>query len=852
MQRAHGGAWQEIRGYIGHWLIGGAVFAATGIAPEEWYSKIFETLQVSGDVELHVSGHVIGPWPTNLIIRVILLVIGASMITRGLFRRYRRRQAAPEVPAPSAPPPVSVQVVINERPALATARESAAPAAHPGDKPIVLPYPSLGTLFKGRDAFLRRLHESLTRADGSTSAIVSQALYGLGGIGKTRAAVEYAWAHRADYAALLFVQADSPDALHRNLAALTGPLALPEHEATDEQVRLHAVLAWLRARPGWLLILDNVDTTPALNEAVRLMGQLAGGHVLLTSRLDSFAPHVESLELDVLAPEDAVAFLLERTPRRRQAADDAAEAQAVAEELGRLALALEQAGATIDHRRCGFAEYLALWRGSREKVLGWARPEITGYPRAVAATWQTSVAQLTGPGRHLLERLAWLAPEPVPEFLLEVPIDGAVATDQREALLDLAAYSLVTRDPERERFSVHRLVQDATRRSLDAAAARQRLGEALGWVNDAFTGDPSDVRSWPRLDPLAPHARAVAEQADAAGIAEPTAKLMNELDLLFNTKALHAQAEPLLRRALAIYDASLGRDHLYVATCLNNLANLLQATNRLPEAEPLYRRALAIGDADLGKDHPSVATRLNNLAQLLKATNRLDEAEPLMRRALAITEASLGKDHPDLAIRLNNLARLLHDTKRFAEAERLIRRALAIDEASFGKDHPNVAICLNTLAQLLQDTDRLGEAEPLMRRALAITEASLGKDHPKVAICLNNLAGLLRATNRLDEVEPLLRRALGIDEASFGEDHPDVARDLNNLAQSLQATDRLAEAEPLMRRALVIFLAFERVTAHQHPHRDTVLGNYADLLRAMGKSEAEIRAAIATLTGTAS
>ena len=94
----------------------------------------------------------------------------------------------------------------------------------------MLPYASLRHLFKGREAFLRRLRESLTRADGGATAIVSKALYGMGGIGKTRAAVEYAWAHREDYAALLFVQADSPEELRRNLAGLARPLQLPERE----------------------------------------------------------------------------------------------------------------------------------------------------------------------------------------------------------------------------------------------------------------------------------------------------------------------------------------------------------------------------------------------------------------------------------------------------------------------------------------------------------------------------------------------------------------------------------------------------------------------------------------------
>ena len=132
------------------------------------------------------------------------------------------------------------------------------------------------------------------------------------------------------------------------------------------------------------------------------------------------------------------------------------------------------------------------------------------------------------------------------------------------------------------------------------------------------------------------------------------------------------------------------------------------------------RRALAIDEKSFGPDHPNVAIGLNNLAELLQATNRLAEAEPLMRRALAIDEKSFGPDHPDVAIRLNNLAQLLQATNRLAEAEPLMRRALAIDEKSFGPEHPNVARDLNNLAQLLQATNRLAEAEPLMRRALMI------------------------------------------------------------------------------------------------------------------------------------
>jgi tetratricopeptide (TPR) repeat protein len=714
-------------------------------------------------------------------------------------------------------------------------------------KPIVLPYASLGSLFKGREAFLNRLRESLTRADGGTAAIVSKALFGMGGIGKTRAAVEYAWAYHEEYTALLFAQADSPEELRRNLAGFAGPLLLPE--SAEEEVRLNAVLTWLGANPGWLLILDNIDAPAALAEADRLMGRLAGGHVVLTSRLDRFARQIEPLEMDVLGSDAAVAFLLEATDaRRRKAADDDAGARELADELGRLALALEQAAATIDKLRCGFRRYLELWQSNRDKIVGWARPEITGYHNAVAVTWQTSVDQLTEAGRRLLERLAFLAPDPVPMFLLDIAIPDAEAEDLRDGLADLTAVSLATRDAQGERFAVHRLVQDVARRSLDATRSRQRVTETLGWVNAACDGDPGDMRAWARLDPLAPHVQHVTQWADAAGIAEPTARLMNHLGMLFRAKSLHAQAEPLRRRALAIAEASFGPHHPTTAIGLTNLAELLRATNRLAEAEPLMCRALAISEASFGPDHPTVAICLNNLAELLQGTNRLAEAEPLYRRALMIGERSFGPDHPTVATALSNLAELLRANNRLAEAEPVMRRALAIGKTNFGPDHPNVAISLNNLGLLLHDANRSAEAEPLMRRALAIDEASFGPDHPTVAIRLNNLAGLLQATNRLAEAEPLMHRALAIDEASFGPDHPQVATDLNNLAQLLQATNRLAKAEPLMRRMVAIVMDFERKTGHPHPHRYDAVASYTHLLAAMGKSAAEIKAAIAALT----
>jgi len=136
------------------------------------------------------------------------------------------------------------------------------------------------------------------------------------------------------------------------------------------------------------------------------------------------------------------------------------------------------------------------------------------------------VAQLTKPARHLLERIAWLASEPVPEFLLDVPVPQVDGGDLREALADLAAYSLATRDLLEPRFSVHRLVQDVTRRSLDGGTSHSRLVEALRWVDAGFVGDPEDVRTWPRLHQLIPHTQAVTLSPDEFELAQGGATTM--------------------------------------------------------------------------------------------------------------------------------------------------------------------------------------------------------------------------------------------------------------------------------------------------------------------------------------
>ena len=225
-------------------------------------------------------------------------------------------------------------------------------------KPNNLPYPSIGSLFKGRDDLLQEIRKSLGSIDhpgrykptAITGTAKAATVHGLGGIGKTRTALEYAHRYADEFTSLLFLQADSPQNLKDNLAGLCGPLVLnlPEQNAKDPEKRLAAAINWLKRHPGWFLIIDNVDSEEAAEAVEKLVDKLAtSGQILITSRIRPFSAAVHKLDIDVLLKADAVDFLLERTQQyRSNADDDPAQAGVLADELGELALALSKRGRT--------------------------------------------------------------------------------------------------------------------------------------------------------------------------------------------------------------------------------------------------------------------------------------------------------------------------------------------------------------------------------------------------------------------------------------------------------------------------------------------------------------------------
>ncbi len=652
--------------------------------------------------------------------------------------------------------------------------------------------------------------------------------------------MEYAWAHHRSHAATLLIPARTAGGLTTALGELTAPLGLPAGP-TDE-ARAASVLAWLNDHPGWLLILDNADSPQAMQAATALMGRLHGGHVLLTTRLTTLPGAFRRLPLDVLPREAAADLLLDASVGRRPAPDDRAQALMLAEALGGLALALTHAAAYVAARGLSLERYRGLLATAFDRLIDYSAPTVTQYERSTAATLALSVEQLTDAGRALLERLAFLAHAPVPDFLLDVPVPGLEEEDLTEALADLAAYSLVTRDLETGTFTVHRLVREITRHALPPDAARVRLTQALGWVDDAFTGNPEDVRDWASLVPLADHAESIADQARVSLIHQPTSKLFGACSSLAVARGQYERAESLMRSSLGCTRSGDIADSPDVIGRKAALADILRINNKMIEAEELIKEALKEARGSLGERNPLVGVCLNNFALICQYTGRPSEAVSLFRMCLENQKIYLPPDSPHLAKLHNNLANVLTDPPDQDEAEYHMLQAMKIDEAVFGENGINLGVRLMNLAELRRKRGTITGVEELYRRAFRIFEGSLDPTHTVIGHCVGNLALFLVSRERYDEAERLYVRALASFEKGYAADDPIVAICLHNFALLLEAVDRLNEAEPLMRRMVVILLKFQRATGHPHPHRELVLANHAHLLRAMGREEASIAA----------
>jgi tetratricopeptide (TPR) repeat protein len=649
---------------------------------------------------------------------------------------------------------------------------------------------------------------------------------GLGGIGKTQTAVEYAYRYRSDYHSVFWIHAETRDTAYSDLAQLADLLKLPEKDEQDMGRRVAAVKRWLAAHPGWLLILDNVEDTAILTD---LLPTPLRGSVLLTTRSQVLVPGAYRIDLDEMIPEEGAVFLLRRAGLVASDVSYGAipaalrlEAKAIAEVLDGLPLALDQAGSYIEETQCMLSDYRERYRTSRAALLR-RRGGLpaSDHPESVAATWSLSferIKQQNPTAADLLAVCVFLAPDAIPEEIIREGASelglrlGQAAVDPMEldeAIRDLRRFSLVRRDAATQMLSIHRLVQAVVRDTMDEQEQRMWAERVVRAVSRAFPHS-EDVAQWHTCERLMSQVRACAALCDEFALTEPDCgRLFNQAGWYAMVHAQYSLAEHLLQKALGIRSLLRGQNHSSVrdadlAESLNDLGVVYSEQEDYAKAESLMRQALALLEGTLGPDHPDVAIASNNVALQLRYQGRYDEAEPLFLRALSIWSNLQEPELAHMACTTNNLALLYVDQQCFAEAEPLFFQALTLWEHVRGAEHPDVARTLSNLARLYRDQGRYAEAEPLFLRARTICEQTLGPDHPDTAQTLHHLAVLYLRQERFSEAEPMFQFALEIREQMLGEDDPQVAETLSDYSLLLQKSGRGVEAERMLQRVRAI------------------------------------------------
>jgi tetratricopeptide (TPR) repeat protein len=626
------------------------------------------------------------------------------------------------------------------------------------------------------------------------------AVTGIQGAGKTQLAAAYARARlAAGWRLVAWVNAADPVALRAGLAALAEELGLADGRTSERGGDAgRAVRDWLE-RDGrrCLVVFDNALDPDGIRPLLPAFGP---ARVLITGSRRHVAGLGACLPVDVFSPDEALAFLAQRTGLA-----DTAGASALARELGYLPLALAQAAGAIAAQDLAYWTYLGRLRAmpvsarlAREAgpphPHGAAGAIILSLDSACAgdrAVVDTGIMEITsmlsagGVRRELLHDAGRAGVLATGSGRAEVPadqVDGALAR--------LAERSLLTFSLDGETVIAHRLVTRVVRDALAHTGRLTAAGRNAACVlrdrATSLVGSP-DRRA----------VRDLAEQITAlqgmAGPAGDTDRQLARMMLRLRSWALYYQAalggggpQAVSAGEAVVADSArmLGFDHPDTLASWNNLAIACQEAGRRAEAVRLHERALAGRVRVLGPEHPDTLASRNNLAIACQEVGRRAEAVRLHERALAGRERVLGPGHLDTLASQNNLAAAYQQMGWADEAITSYRRALAGRERVLGPGHPDTLASRNGLAAACQEVGWAAEAIGLFEQTLAGRVRVLGPGHPDTLASRNNLGHAYQEVGRVPEAIALFEQALAAGTRALGPGHPTTVSSRVNLASA--------------------------------------------------------------------
>lgn len=660
--------------------------------------------------------------------------------------------------------------------------------------------------FTGREAILTHLHDFFAQGQGLSLF----ALSGLPGIGKTQTAVEYAYRYLCDYQAVIWIRADSQQTLLDDFCTVAQLLQLLEREEQNTELLVNAVKHWFEKETRWLLILDNVGDVETMYS---FLPQRGNGDILLTTRMRATGSLASGLELDPLNLEDGKLFLLRRTKLLLNSGanqellplsthNDQAIAE-VAQLLGGLPLALDQAGAYIEETLCNFLEYFRLYQEYSSHLLQRRGRLAMDHPESVATTLLLcieKIQRLNPTAADLLYICAFLDAEAIPEelFIESSPLLSDIAGTPillNEIFSDLLSYSFLRRDSRTRTFTIHRVVQSILRDFIAFDTRLMWATRVVKVLNKVFPA-PS-FSTWPTCQRYLMHGLVCAQFIEDYHLHIPeAAHLLYHVGCYLLQRVNYEAAEHFLQQALHIYEQLAENSNADVAACLHMLATLSHFTGKTEQGKALLQQAIHLYELNAcSANRAALAECLNDLAMLSYYQQSYDQAEQYVHQALDIWEQTLEEPHPDIAGGRNNLAKIYVAQGKSELAEPLFQQALATLESTRGVNHPDVAFVVENLARLYRNQGKYAHAESFYNRAIAIREEAWGKAHPRLAETLEELATLYRMKKKYAQAERLYKRALDIWEDKFGAEHPKVAAILQLLVQLYTTWGKHYQAE---------------------------------------------------------
>ncbi|MBR8743011.1 FxSxx-COOH system tetratricopeptide repeat protein [Nocardiopsis sp. MG754419] len=696
--------------------------------------------------------------------------------------------------------------------------------------------------FTGRTDQLNELRAGLlnqvTAVVPTSEPIVPRTLHGYGGVGKTLMAVEYAHRFRDEYDLVWWVMADQPGLVRSSLAHLAPHLDLPGPAVTGVEEAANGVLEALRKGEPylrWLLVFDNADEPEELNEVI----PQGPGHVLITTRNHRWGGVAETVPVNVFAEHESVEFLKKRIPR----GIDTQEAVELAEALGHLPLALEQAGALQSETGMSVQEYLTLLTERTGPLLREGKPP--EYPQPMTAAWQLSVAKLQEnlpEAMELLRCCAFFGPEPIPRDVFFPVEDGVVRPEMARLMADpirlskaigqLGRYALVRLDNTSRTIQVHRLIQALVREELDEQTQESIRVEVWSLLSAAAPDSFTDTASHARYLELLSHLR-------PARVAESTIPDVREfgLDMLnflytsgdYETASLHALG------FIERWSADSGEEDPYLLRAQAKYANRLRDLGRFTEAQDINRTILPRMTGILGATHPDTLSVLSGRGADYRARGDFWKAREHDEEVLRQYEDAFGPNDPATLRALNNLALDHALTSDFVAAQIKHERAyMLFKRIGPAGGSPVLLAYWNGLAQVVRLAGDYTEACDLGEDALAYGREQLGVDDPRTLRTQVDLAIARRLSGEVDEALELGQDAHSRYLRLYGIHHPSTLAAAMCLANLWRMTGELDGALELAEDTDV---RYARAYGHDHPYKHGCTSNVALLYRLAGDPE---------------